>query len=148
MYDMIYMIWYVFSCHRNHLKLSPLWSFQFFTTYTWYRNCWTFWVYAASALPMGVHPLQPPFHFSLMVNIGSLVAGNLSMIFLMWMMIIAASVTAAYGDDKTSREVLKGWSMGLLLGLKWILERCALRRQPFQSLPSGEHRLIWCWGMW
>ena len=57
---------------------------------------------------MGVHPLQPPFHFSLMVNIGSLVAGNLSMIFLMWMMMIAASVTAAYGDDKTSREVLKG----------------------------------------
>ena len=57
---------------------------------------------------MGVHPLQPPFHFSLMVNIGSLVAGNLSMIFLMWMMKIAASVTAAYGDDKTSREVLKG----------------------------------------
>ena len=68
---------------------------NFFTAYTRYMNCWTFRVYAASAFPMGVHPLQPPFHFSLMVNIGSLVAGNLSMIFLMWMMMIAASVTAA-----------------------------------------------------
>ena len=136
MYD---MIWFFLGAIEIFKNSAPFDLSNFFTAYTRYRNCWTFWVYAASAFPMGVHPLQPPFHFSLMVNIGSLVAGNLSMIFLMWMMMmIAASVTAAYGDDKTSSEVLKGWSMGLLLGLKWILERCALRRQPFQSLPSGE----------